>query len=112
MSDALMTARALILHDLHARDLDAAPAVNVLESILSDRKWWLEEWPDGAEFLAGQVAQDVQDEMLDGGLGRWPRCTVCDQTKLHELRIEPDLGPDPHWVCEESGIRVAPLGQL
>ena len=29
------------------------------------------------------------------------------------VHIQPDLGgPDPTWVCEESGTPVAPLGQL
>jgi hypothetical protein len=28
------------------------------------------------------------------------------------LAIEPELGPDPHWVCSESGAVIAPLGAL
>jgi hypothetical protein len=29
------------------------------------------------------------------------------------LYVAPDIGgPDPHWVCEESGRVVAPLGGL
>ena len=30
----------------------------------------------------------------------------------HELRVTPDLGEDPHWVCEEGGVVVAPVGAL
>ena len=30
---------------------------------------------------------------------------------MHPLYIQPDLGgPDPVWVCEETGDAVAPLG--
>lgn len=112
MTESLLAARALVLHDLQARDLDAAAAVDVLENVLAERQWWIDQWPEGAEYVAGQVAQDVQDRMLDDGIGRWPRCTACDETNVHELHIDPDLGPDPHWVCEKSGIRVAPLGRL
>jgi hypothetical protein len=32
---------------------------------------------------------------------------------VHALHIQPDLGgPDPYWVCEETGEPVAPLGNL
>jgi hypothetical protein len=39
---------------------------------------------------------------------------VCDEdAPEHTLHIQPDLGgPDPYWVCEESGQPVAPLGSL
>lgn len=30
----------------------------------------------------------------------------------HALRVSPELGADPHWVCEEAGIVVAPVGGL
>jgi hypothetical protein len=111
-ADALLEARARVLHDLAARGLDNADAVDVLEDAVTERRWWVEQWPDGESFVAGQVAQDVQDRLLDGGVGRWPRCTACDETERHALRIEPDLGPDPRWRCAESGIVVAPLGEL
>jgi hypothetical protein len=111
-SDPLLASRAVVLHDLGARGLDTAPAVDVLEAVVSERRWWVDEWPDGAAYVAGQVAQDVQDRLLDGQLGRWPRCTACDETDVHELRVSPELGPDPHWVCEKSGITVSPLGSL
>ncbi|MGH8776544.1 MAG: hypothetical protein ACRDWI_15750 [Jiangellaceae bacterium] len=111
-TDPLLDARARVLHDLTARGLDTATAVDVLEDAVTERRWWVGEWPDGETYVAGQVAQDVQDRLLDGGLGRWPRCTACDETDLHELRIEPELGGDPHWLCEKSGIVVAALGEL
>lgn len=111
-TDVILEVRAHVLHDLAARGLDSAPVVDVLEDALTERRWWVEQWPDGAEYVAGQVAQDVQDRLLDAQISRWPRCTACDQTDVHELRVSPDLGPDPHWVCELSGITVAPLGRL
>ena len=41
-------------------------------------------------------------------------CLACDpESPEHSLYIEPDIGgPAPHWVCEESGREVAPLGHL
>lgn len=110
--DVLLEARAMVLRDLTARGFDTAPAVDVLEDVLAERRWWIQQWPDGADYLAGQIAQDVQDRLLDTQLGRWPRCTACDQTEVHELRISPELGVDPQWICEESGMTVAPLGSL
>lgn len=112
-TDVLLTARALVLRDLQARGLDSPAAVDVVEDTLTARRWWVEQWPDGAAFVAGQVAQDVQDRLLDDGLGRWPLCTGCPPDEdPHALHIQPDLGPDPQWVCEKSGTRVAPLGGL
>lgn len=110
--DPLLAARALVVHDLAARGADRADLVDVVEDVVEQRRWWVRQWPAGAEHVAGQVAQDVQDALLtDHGL-RWPACTVCDDTRPHELRVTPDLGPDPHWVCEASGIVAAPLGAL
>ena len=107
----LLTARAMVLHDLAARGFDDAVMVSLLEDAVAGRQWWLDQWPDGAEHIAGLVAQDVQDRLADSGV-RWPRCTACDDLHDHELRIEPELGPDPQWVCERAGISVAPLGRL
>ncbi|WP_129668834.1 hypothetical protein [Phytoactinopolyspora endophytica] len=112
IDDVLFAARAQVLRDLNTRGTDSAKVVDVLDQVVTERRWWVEQWPDGAEFVAGQVAQDVQDRMLDGGLGRWPRCIACDDTSPHELRIEPELGPEPHWVCEKAGMTVAALGSL
>jgi hypothetical protein len=112
IDEALFAARAMVVRDLNVHGSDTAPSIDVLDEVLNERRWWVEQWPDGMDYVAGQIAQDVQERMLDGGLGRWPRCTACDDTSPHELRIEPELGPDPHWVCEKAGITVAPLGAL
>lgn len=109
--DVLLGARALILHDLQVRDYADARAVSILEDALTARRWWVKEWPGGAEFVSGQLAQDVQDQLLDV-VGRWPLCKACDAVEPHELHIEPELGADPQWVCHRSGIVVAGLGSL
>jgi hypothetical protein len=112
VDDALFSARAVVLRDLNARGTDSAAAVDILDAAVAERRWWVEQWPDGADYVAGQIAQDVQDRLLDGGFGRWPRCTACDETTPHELRVEPELGPNPQWVCDKGGLVVAPLGAL
>lgn len=111
MDNPLFGARALVLHDLQARGLADASAVSALESALSERSWWLQQWREGAAFVPGLVAQDVQDSLLDA-IGRWPLCRSCDQPAEHALTVSPELGEDPHWVCEESGTVVAALGAL
>ncbi|MEP9382657.1 hypothetical protein [Nocardioides sp. KR10-350] len=114
----LFEARAKVLHDLEARRLATAETVSTLEEAMSERAWWAEQWPEGLVYVAGLVAQDVQDALFDGavsgGSQRWPVCTSCPpHAPLHSLSISPDLGgPDPVWVCEESGDVVAPLGGL
>lgn len=112
--DELLVARAEVVHDLAARGIADATAVDVVEDAVAARRWWLDTWPDGAGFVAGQVAQDVQEGLLDGPGRRWPLCATpdCPVAEPHELRIDPDLGPSPHWVCENAGVRVAPLGAL
>ncbi|HEY6738034.1 MAG TPA: hypothetical protein VI076_04230 [Actinopolymorphaceae bacterium] len=109
--DPLLLARALILHDLEAREFAGPRAVSALEDAVARRRWWVEQWPEGAEYVAGQIAQDVQDALLDT-IGRWPVCRSCDMDEPHELHVHPELGADPHWICERSGIDVAPLGEL
>ena len=84
----------------------------MLEDAVSDRKWWAEQWPEGAVYVAGLVAQDVQDALFET-VGRWPLCLGCTKGPVHALHISPDLGgPDPVWVCEETGRPVAALGSL
>jgi hypothetical protein len=61
--------------------------------------------------VGGLVAQDVQDTLFDEAQ-RWPACLGCANPVEHSLVIQPELGPDPHWVCSESGRVVAPLGEL
>jgi hypothetical protein len=110
--DALMAARALVLHDLEVTGMADVENVSTLEAAVSTRRWWAEQWSEGAVYVAGLVAQDVQDALLER-VGRWPLCRACDQTDPHALYIHPELGgPDPTWVCETSGIAVAPLGTL
>lgn len=113
----IYVARALVLADLEAHALAGPGVVSLLDEACSQRRWWLEQWHDGAPYVAGLVAQDVQDALRDQRpdepAGRWPVCHRCDGRPVHALHIDPDLGgPDPTWVCEESGERVAPLGTL
>ncbi len=109
VTEYLLEARARVLHDLDACRMADATAVSALEDALSQRGWWVSQWPDGAPFLVGLVAQDVQDALLDAG-SRWPRCTACEETAEHTLGVEPELGDAPRGVCSESGIDVAPRG--
>lgn len=112
--DPLLDARARVLHDLAARGLGSPAHVDVVEDAVQGRRWWLEAWPEGAAYVTGQVAQDVQDLLLDGAGGalRWPLCPACDLLEPHELRVHPELGADPRWVCDRSGIAVSPVGGL
>ena len=108
----LIDARARVLADLTARHQATAVAVSALEDACVARQWWAEQWPEGHVYVAGLVAQDVQDALFEA-VGRWPMCLDCTEGPVHSLYIQPDLGgPDPVWVCEESGNPVAPLGQL
>ena len=115
VTDALLEARARVLHDLVACGLDNAATVSVVDEVVTARQWWVDEWPDGAAFVTCLVAQDVQEALLDQ-IGRWPLCSLVhdpdDEPASHELRVAPDLGEDPHWVCEEGGFVVAPVGAL
>ncbi len=107
-----LAARAMVLADLEARQQATAVVVSALEEAVASRRWWAEQWPEGEVYVAGLVAQDVQDAVLDSG-GRWPVCFTCPDLPVHALHIQPDLGgPDPVWVCEESGSPVAELGRL
>ena len=109
---ALHSARADVLRDLTARDIADAPVVSMLEDAVAQRRWWVEQWPDGAEFLLGLVAQDIQDALLEA-YGRWPLCGSCAvEGELQALSVDPELGPDPHWVCEKEGLVVAAVGAL
>jgi hypothetical protein len=107
----LFDARARVLADLQARNHATAQAVSILEDAVSAREWWADQWPEGQVYVAGLVAQDVQDGLFET-TGRWPLCLSCPGPE-HSLYIQPDLGgPDPVWVCEVSGDVVAPLGGL
>ncbi len=111
VEQALHTARALVLADLAARDVAAAQVVSMVEDAVTHRRWWVEQWPEGVEYVAGLVAQDVQDALLEA-YGRWPLCPVCASGDPHALDVEPELGPDPHWVCGKQGVVVARVGGL
>jgi len=112
MEAALHAARAALLHDLTARDVADAAVVSLVEDAIAQRRWWVQQWPDGAEFLLGLVAQDVQDALLDGW-GRWPVCAHCAaEGDPHALAVQPELGPDPRWVCDQAGVVVAAVGAL
>ena len=107
-----MNARALVLRDLIATGIADAHVVSLLEDAVESRRWWAEQWPEGQVFVAGLVAQDVQDALLDE-IGRWPLCHSCADEEPHALYIQPELGgPDPVWFCEVSGVPMAPLGRL
>ena len=112
-TDALMHARALVLHDLEATSSANPASVSALEASVTTRRWWASQWEEGKQYVAGLVAQDVQDALLDSQ-GRWPLCPSCDgDSPPHALYIHPELGgPDPGWVCEESDRPIAPLGHL
>jgi hypothetical protein len=109
----LLAARAMVLADLAARHRATPEAVDALEDACANRGWWAEQWPEGEVYVAGLVAQDVQDALFEQ-VGRWPMCLSCDpEEPEHALYIDPDIGgPAPRWVCEESGRVIAPLGRL
>lgn len=111
LEQTLHTARARVLADLAAGEVAAADVVSMVEDSVVQRRWWVEQWPEGAEFVAGLVAQDVQDALLET-YGRWPLCPVCGSGDPHALDVEPELGPDPHWVCHKAGVKVAAVGSL
>ncbi|WP_329120849.1 hypothetical protein [Streptomyces sp. NBC_01465] len=111
LEQSLHTARALVLADLAARDVAEADVVSLVEDAVTQRRWWVEQWPAGVEFVLGLVAQDVQDALLEK-YGRWPLCPVCADEDPHALEVEPELGADPHWVCAKQAVIVAPVGSL
>jgi hypothetical protein len=111
LEQALHAARALVLADLAAGRVAEAGVVSMVEESVVQRRWWVEQWPDGVPYVAGLVAQDVQDALLER-YGRWPLCPVCEDGDPHALDVEPELGPDPRWVCHQAGVRVAAVGAL
>lgn len=112
VTDQLLSARALVMRDLEATGVAGPEVVSILEDAVVERRWWADQWPAGAVYVDGLVAQDVQDALLER-VGRWPLCTACSDDDTHPLYIHPELGgPDPQWVCEHSGHVIAPLGGL
>ncbi|MFI0739484.1 hypothetical protein ACH4PU_15570 [Streptomyces sp. NPDC021100] len=112
LEQALHAARALVLADLTAGGVADPDVVSLVEDAVAGRRWWVEQWPEGVAFVAGLIAQDVQDALLERH-GRWPLCPVCtDSGDPHALEVEPELGPDPHWACTKQAVIVAPVGHL
>ncbi|WP_274559931.1 hypothetical protein [Streptomyces spiramyceticus] len=111
LEQALHAARALVMADLTAREVAVADVVSLVEDAVAHRRWWVEQWPEGVEYVVGLVAQDVQDALLER-YGRWPLCPVCVDSDPHALEVEPELGPDPHWVCAKAAVIVARVGAL
>lgn len=111
--DPLLQARAWVLNDLSATGTATPDIVSLLEDAVEQRRWWVDQWPEGRVYAAGLVAQDVQDALLELA-GRWPLCPSCAEPEItHALYVHPEIGgPEPSWVCEESGRVVAPLGSL
>ncbi|MEO3750712.1 hypothetical protein [Streptomyces sp. B6B3] len=111
---AIHRGRALVLADLAAEGVAGPREVSLLEQAVAHRRWWTDQWPAGAGFVPGLLAQDVQDAMLEQ-VGRWPVCPLCAPEpggEPHSLDMQPELGEDPRWVCGATGRTVAPLGGL
>lgn len=101
-----------MLADLQAGGLATPVTVSLLEDVIEQRRWWASQWPEGREYVAGLVAQDLQDALFDSG-GRWPVCHACPDLQEHSLYVSPELGgPNPVWVCEETATQMAELGRL
>lgn len=110
-----MTAEG-VLHAARAavtRDVADARWSPVVDAAVEHRRWWLEQWADGAPHVLGLLAQDVQ-EAVHARDAEWPSCTepTCPAVGGHPLLVEPDLGPDPFWTCHRTGLPVAPVGEL
>jgi hypothetical protein len=95
--------------DAVRRDLGDPAREELLGRCVEHRRWWVEQWPDGAQFLTCLLAQDVQEAVQESADPHWP---LCAEHGDHALAVEPDLGTDPFWVCERSGLPVAPVGSL
>jgi hypothetical protein len=109
VTDPLAQAAAAARHDLEATGhLDEASDA-ALEASLEIRGWWLAQWPAGSEHVLGLIAQDLQEWVHDHVDSDWP---LCPEHRDHALFVEPDLGPDPFWVCHRTGLPVASVGAL
>jgi hypothetical protein len=107
--EALAAAAGAVRHDLESTGRWSPATQRALGHALDARRWWVAEWPDGAEHVPGLVAQDVQEAVHEQVDPDWPRCAEHGD---HALFIEPDLGPDPFWVCHRTGLPVAAVGTL
>ena len=106
---ALATAASAVRHDLERTGRCRGRALRALAGALEQRSWWVAQWPEGAEHVLGLVAQDVQEALHESLDPQWPRCP---EHRDHPLFVEPDLGPDPFWVCHRTGLPVAQVGCL
>jgi hypothetical protein len=108
IDSVLADARAAVL-----RDLGTDRWIAAVDAAVEHRRWWLEQWPDGAPHVLGLLAQDVQEAVNESD-PLWPPCTEgsCPAVTGHQLLVEPDLGPDPFWTCHRTGLPVAPVGGL
>lgn len=106
---ALAAAAAAVRGDLEHTGAWCPAAAAALEQALEHRGWWLDQWPAGADHVPGLVAQDVQEAVQAEVDPAWPRC---GEHGDHPLFVEPDLGPDPFWVCGRTGLPVASVGGL
>ena len=88
---------------------DAPAYAELVQRAVAGRRWWLEEWPEGGPHVLSLLAQDLQDLVHETVDPLWPRCA---EHQDHPLLVEPDLGPDPFWVCHRTGLPVAAVGSL
>lgn len=108
-AESLTLAASSLQSDLEHTGRWSERSRDALAAALAGRREWVAAWPQGADFVPGLVAQDLQ-ESLHADVDRdWP---TCPEHGDHALFIEPDLGADPFWVCEVSGLPVAPIGGL
>ncbi len=108
----LFDARARVLADLQARHHATAHAVSILEDAVSAREWWADQWPEGQVYVAGLVAQDVQDGLFETA-GRWPLCLTCAGARSTRSTSSPtSVGPTRSGSARSPGDVVAPLGRL
>jgi len=101
-TDALAAAAAAL-----RRDAPTYP--HEVDRAAENRRWWLAEWPAGADLVLCLLAQDVQEAVHQSADPLWP---LCPEHRDHPLLVEPDLGPDPFWVCHRTGLPAAQVGSL
>jgi hypothetical protein len=107
--DPVDTAAAAVRRDLEATNAWSPAAELALADATAHRRWWLAQWPAGAPLIRCLLAQDVQEALHEALDAQWP---CCAEHADHPLLVEPDLGPDPFWVCHRTGLPVAQVGGL
>lgn len=109
MTQPLDAAATAAEHDLAVTGQWTDGSEQALGASVEQRRWWLGQWPEGGEHLLGLIAQDVQEWVHDNVDSDWPECP---EHRDHALFVEPDLGPDPFWVCHKSGLPLCRVGEL